>query len=115
MKMPDPIIEPATIMVESKSPSPRFSVCSASGCRESMSAPVRFGQEGMHKGIEFVGISYVNVVLAFGKYVQPRAGDAAMNRLSVQARRQRILCAVQHQGRALTFGQQRPDRDRRRH
>jgi len=26
MKMPEPIIEPATIMVESNNPSPRFSV-----------------------------------------------------------------------------------------
>src|SRR5579863_5605288 len=98
MNMPEPIIEPATIMVESKSPSPRFSVCSASGVRESMSAPVRLSQESVHKAVEFFGISYVDVVPALGEYVQGRTRDSAMNCLSMKPGRQGILRAMQHQG-----------------
>src|SRR5215469_14749429 len=108
MKMPDPIIEPATIMVESNSPNPRFNVCSASGRRESMSAPLRFAQEGMHKEVEFVGVSYVDVVPAFRRYVEAGARDGAMDCLSMQARRQWVLGATQHKSRAFHLGQQRP-------
>src|SRR5215469_5972893 len=96
MKMPDPIIEPATIMVESNSPNPRFRVCSASGCRESISTPLRFAQKGMHKSVELGGISYVDVMLAFREYVEPGAGNGAMDCLSMQARGQRIPGAMQH-------------------
>src|SRR5215467_10433601 len=101
MNMPDPIIEPATIMVESKSPSPRFNACFASGCWESISAPIRLAEEALHKAVEFNGISNVDVVLALGEYVQARGRNAAMNCLSVKAGRQRIPGAMQHKSRAL--------------
>src|ERR1700744_6338286 len=66
-----------------------------------MSAPIRLGQKGMHKSVECVGISYVNIVLALGEYVKPRAGYGVMDCLSMQTWCQRILGAMQHKSWAF--------------
>jgi hypothetical protein len=57
-------------------------------------------QEGIGQGVEFLGVTHVNIVLSFREDMQPRSGDAAMDHLGMKNRHQRVPRAMQHQGRA---------------